>query len=453
MNIELARRRARAGAASEDGFTIIEVLVTAIVVVLVLTATFGGLSAAGRAGAEQRRHAESYAVAQKDQARLRALRISQLNGLDETRIVTVGGTDYEVHSTGQFVNDMTGTASCEEGTNSSDYISITSEVSWPSIGSRPPTVIKSIVAPPAGSLSEDTGALAVVIRDAAGTGTPNVPVSGSGAGSFSGSTGPTGCILFTDLPAGNYTLTPSAAAGLVDADGNPPGQITVSVVGQSTNTVVLRYDTPGSIDVRFRTRINGSVQDTTTDSLVVFNTGMTQERAFGTVGTQASTISATPLFPFTSPYAVYAGSCAANNPNPDELPDPPAGEALADISVVPNQTASATIQLPALDLTVMSGSSSGSPGSPVNGATVKIADTECDDAGGDPIERTYTTNSSGKLPNPGLPYGVYDICAYRPSTNRKNNAYDVAVQTTDTDTVRTIYVGSGASGSSSGSCP
>jgi prepilin-type N-terminal cleavage/methylation domain-containing protein len=453
MNAELASRRARAGVASEDGFTIIEVLVTAVVVVIVLAATFAGLTAAGRAGGEQRRHAESYAVAQKDQARLRALRISELNGLDQTRTVTVGDTDYEVHSTGQFVNDMTGTASCEEGTNSSDYISITSEVSWPSIGSRPPTVIKSVVAPPAGSLSEDVGALAVVIRDAAGVGTPNVPVSGSGAGSFSGSTGPTGCILFTNLPAGNYTLTPSAAAGLVDADGNPPSQITVSVVGQSTNTVVLRYDTPGSIDVRFRTRINGSVQDTTADSIVVFNTGMTQERAFGNVGTQATTIGATPLFPFTSPYAVYAGSCSANNPNPDELADPPAAEALADVSVVPSQTAAATIQLPALDLTVRNGNSS-SPGAAITGATVKIADTVCEDAGGNPITRTYTTNSSGKLPNPGLPFGTYDLCAsaFVSGANRRNTINDLAVETTDSDTAATIYLGSG-SGRVNGTCP
>lgn len=103
-------RRARA----EDGFTIIEVLVSAVVLAVVMGATFGALSSAGQAGSEQRRHAESYAIAQHDQARLRSLQISQLDGLDQTTTVSEGGTDYEVHSTGQFVNDITGTASCEE---------------------------------------------------------------------------------------------------------------------------------------------------------------------------------------------------------------------------------------------------------------------------------------------------------------------------------------------------
>lgn len=452
MNRGKAFAAPRADPSSEDGFTIIEVIVTALVVVTVMLATFGALDSAGRATADQRHHAESYAVAQKDQARLRSLQISQLSGLDETNTVQAGGAEYTVHSTGQFVNDTTGTASCDEGTNTSDYISITSEVTWPSIGERDPTVIKSIVAPPAGSLSEDTGALAVVVRDGSGTGIEGIPLTGSGAGSFSGATGETGCILFTDLPEGNYTLTPSTASGVVDADGDPPAPISTSVVGQSTNTVVLRYDVPGSINVSFTTRISGSVQATTQDTIVVFNTGMSEAATYGTVGTRVTTIAATSLFPFSSPDAVYAGSCAENNPNPDDLPNPPAAPALADVNVVSNQAAAATIQLPALDLTVRTGNSAGNPGSVLNGAAVRITDTQCE-VGGTNVTRNYTTNASGKLSTPGMPYGIYDICAYRASTNRKNILTAVPVQTTATDTVRTIYLGSSAAGSSSGACP
>ena len=137
MNTEQATPARRVEPSAEDGFTIIEVIVTAVVVAIVMGATFGALQAAGRAGAEQRHHAESYAVAQKDQARMRSLQISQLDGLDQTTTVPAGGTDYTVKSTGKFVNDVTGTASCDEGTNTSDYLSITSTVTWPSIGSTP----------------------------------------------------------------------------------------------------------------------------------------------------------------------------------------------------------------------------------------------------------------------------------------------------------------------------
>ncbi len=429
MNTEQSTPTPRVDLSAEDGFTIIEVIVTAVVVVTVMIATFGALESAGRAGSEQRHHAESYAVAQKDQARMRALQISQLNGLDQTTTVPSGGTDYTVHSTGVFVNDTTGTASCDEGTNTSDYLSITSTVTWPSIGSRPPTVIKSIVAPPNGSLSKDKGALSVVVRDAAGNGIAGIPVSGSGAGSFSGSTGPTGCVLFSNLPQGNYTLTPSTASGVVDPDGKAPAPIATSVVGQSTNTVVLRYDTPGSIKVTFETRINGTVQATTFDSVVVFNTGMSDAGTYGTIGSPVSTLTATPLFPFTSPDAVYAGNCTDNNPNPDGLPNPPAAPAIAAVNVISNQTANATIQLPALNLVVTSS------GSPLAGASVRITDSNCT-VNGNPVVRTYTTNSAGKLDAPGLPYGTYDVCVSGRigSRDRYETFSGVDVQTTATDT-------------------
>ena len=451
MNTEKAATTTRARAAAQDGFTIIEVLVTAIVVAVVMGATFGAIQAAGRAGADQRHRAESYAIAQKDQARMRSMRISTVKNLNETTTATFNGTTYTIKSQGAFVNDVTGTASCEEGTNTSDYIIATTTVTWPSIGTSPPTVIKSIIAPPAGSLAEDRGALAVVVRNAAGAGIPGFQVSGSGAGSFSGSTGSTGCILFTDLPEGNYTLTPSSS-GRVDADGNPPAPLATSVVGQSTNTVVLRYDTPGSIRVDFTTRIGGVIQTTQQDTITVFNTGMTQEKSFGTVGSKQSNLTATSLFPFTSPYAVYAGSCDANNPNPTGVANPPAAAAIASVLVSPNQTANATIQLPALIVTVRSGNSSSSPGSTIAGATVKIADTGCTDSGGNPIKRTYTTNSSGRVET-GLPYGVYDICAYNPSTGRRNTYSGQAVQTTATDSTRILYLGSGATGIQTGACP
>lgn len=466
MNAEQATPGGRAGPSAEDGFTLIEVVVSAIVIALVMGATLGALQAAGRAGGEQRHQTEAYALAQKDQARMRSMQISQLDGLDESRNVTVGDSKYTITSTGEFVNDVTGTASCEEGTNSSDYLSITSTVSWPSIGERPPTVIKSIVAPPNGSIDEDTGELAVVIRDASGVGIADVPLSGSGAGTFSGSTGPTGCILFTDLNAGNYTLTPSTSSGMVDPDGNTPSPIATSVVGQSTNTVVLRYDTPGTIRVNFRTRINGTVTATTSDTVVAFNSGMTAPASFGTVGTRAGFLVIPSRFPFTSPYEVYAGSCDDNNPNPTGIDNPPAAAAIAELTVTKSQQVTGDIQLPALDLSVRTGTSSTNQGSLLANATVKITDVNCT-VGGNPVKRTYTTTTTaapggaGKLaavgaatvPTPGLPYGTYDICAYNPGTNRKNTLSNVPVQTTATNTARTIYLGSSAAGVSTGACP
>lgn len=67
-----------------------------------------------------------------------------------------------------------------------------------------------------------------------------------------------------------------------------------------------------------------------------------------------------------------------------------------------------TIELPALHLTVRSGTGAESPGTPVEGATVKVVDTKCTPE--KPLLRTFTTNAEGALPDPGLPYSTYDVC-------------------------------------------
>lgn len=391
---------------------------------------------------------------------MRSLRVSELLDLDQTRTVTVEGTVYTVHSEADFVSSTTGITSCAEGESPADYISIKSTVSWPSIGSRPATRVESIVTPPNGAFGANRGTLVIAVRNGTEEPIAGMGLSGTGAGSFSGQTNENGCAVFPNLPAGDYSLTPSAAAGVVDRDGNPPGATTVSVVDQSTNTVVLQYDEPGAVDVTFTTRINGTVVPTQADSVVAFNTGMTVPKTFGTVGSPQSSISAGPLFPFASPDTFYAGTCDGNNPNPEELEDPPAAAAMASVNVLANDTVDAEIQLPALDLLVRNSS-----GTPISGAKVVISDNECE-LNGNPVKRTYTTNSAGKLPNPGLPYGNYRICASAyltwsglfgsQSGYRREEVSSVDVITTATDTQRTITLTTpnvfGGGGSPSGEC-
>ena len=74
---------------------------------------------------------------------------------------------------------------------SADYIRITSTVSWPSIGSRPPALVQSLVAPPNGSISETAGALAVSVQNGQNQGVAGVGLSGSGAGRSAAPPAPT----------------------------------------------------------------------------------------------------------------------------------------------------------------------------------------------------------------------------------------------------------------------
>ncbi len=439
----------------QSGMTIIEVLIASIIVVAVSLGALGAIDAATRTSAEERHRSAADGIAQADQARLRSMRISDLANLNQTRTVTEDGTVYTVTSRGSFVTDSTGTASCDDGTASADYIQTSSSVTWSTIGSRPAVTAQSIISPPNGAIASDRGALAIEIDDAQNNGIPNVPVSGSGAGTFNGTTGSTGCAIFANLPQGNYMLSVSGiTSGYVDHDGNPPTAHPTSVIGQSTNTVVLQYANPGSIPVSFTSRVGGSLVASKADSVMVFNTGMTAADQFGTAGTLASTITATPLFPFSSPDTVYAGLCEGDNPNPNAAFPAPVPQAIANVTVPAGASSPATIQLPALFITVRSGTSSFNQGSLVSGATVTVSDDNCPNSPTTGYERVFTTNSSGTLANPGLPYSTYDVCVG--NSTRHKTVTNVNVQDmTNGTTLSTFYLGTsvGSNGWVSGVCP
>lgn len=393
----------------ESGSVLIEALVSGVLLVIVAVGVLGGFETANRSTSEERHRARAQSIAQDDLARLRAMSISDLASMQaETRNVPVEGTTYVVTSTREFLTDATGTASCTPGTSSADYIRVSSSVTWPTRGSRPPVVATSLVAPPAGSISPNSGALAIAVQDAGGQGISGVGVSGSGEGSFSGTTGPSGCIIFGNLPAGNYTVNLTGiGSSLVDFEGDPPEPQTTSVVAEATNTLVLQYDDPGELPVRFTTRdYSNNVVPSAADSIVAFHTGMQTAgnvRTFGSSGQQTE-ISGEPMFPFTSPYAAWAGTCAANNPT---AASPTAPAAAGSATVPPGGSAPPiTVQLPALHVTVWRGTRS-SPSSVAQSATVKLLDEGCGN-----YPRTFLTNSSGQLPNPGLPYSEYDVCAH-----------------------------------------
>jgi Tfp pilus assembly protein PilV len=446
----------------EAGFALIEVLVSALVVVITGGAVLSLLQATTRSAGDERRHATAFALAQEDQSRLRTSRLSTLNQLQETRTVDVGGQQFTVESTGVFVNNGTGTASCTEGYESADYAKVSSTVTWPGIGARKPVTIDSIVSPSSGSLDPSHGTLTISATNAAGVPLAGVSLSGTGPSAFSGSTDESGCANFADLPEGNYTLT-SSAGGMIDEYGNTVGNRTVGVVGSTTVTIPLRFDIAGGAVVALKNRVGTteSFEAAEVDSLFLYHPELSEGgKAIGDPGgPRQSEFEIESLFPFTSPYTVYAGSCASNNPNPDEEEGAPGEAAMAGLTITPGGTAEGTVlQVPALYVTVTNGST------PLKNATVVISDDECKE-GGSYVQRSYTTNEDGQQSSsegtvePALPWGRYNVCAtaFTSGAYRRQREYDVDVKSL----ANGIYVslnltGSGSQSSSKASnvsCP
>jgi type II secretory pathway pseudopilin PulG len=459
------RNRSHQSLPAEEGFILIEILVSALVLVIVSAGVATLLQVTVKAQGEQRLGSEAYALAQEDQARLASMRLGSLNHLDETRPVVLNKTEFKVHSLGVFVNDTTSTVSCNSGTSSADYVQITSIVTWPGMKNSEKAKIESILSQSNGSLDPNNGTLAVSVTNEAMEPMANVSISGSstGGGAFNGFTDAAGCASFPDLPAvpiSNYTMTASAAAaGLVNKDGNSSEQKTVGVKAGGTENVALQFDHPGTVPLNFKYRVGstGTFATATADSVVAYNSTMTAAKPIWTSsGNREATVNATPLFPFTSAYILYPGSCASNNPDP-EGKNPALAAATATVVAPRGGTAApVTVQLPALELVVKNGTAA------LKGARVTITDKVCKEAQGKFVKRVYTTNESGKpsnsdtgLAEPGLPWGKYEVCASAniAGTNRRRKESSVTVQSLSSAASLTLDLGSGAETGSTAVCP
>ncbi len=414
-------RRRLSDTPAESGFAIIEVLVSGVVAVIATAGVMALMQTSVRTAAHQRARSQSYAVAQEDQARLRATRVPSLRNLNETRTVTVGNTPYTVKSTGKFVNDVSETLSCGSDSSTEDYVKISSEVTWPNMSPIQPTVIHSIISPPSNSLNPSTGTLVFSAHNAKNVPIFGLSLSGTGAGTFGGSTDSTGCAVFLEQAAGAYTLKisgGSGTSGMVDVDGVglPNNNKPLTVNSQTTTSVDLLYDNPGSVTLNFKTTsYTGSPsQSAKATSVIAYNSGMTTAKKYSFAS--ATSYKATSLFPFTSADSFYAGACTENAPL--------SGPALASVAIPSGAEAPAqTILMPALLLNVKR------EGTATNGIKVYVTSEEC--GGSSRVYETATVSSTaGRLASPELPWGTYTVCAETEITtgsgkNKKTRDYKI----------------------------
>jgi Tfp pilus assembly protein PilV len=435
---------------------LIEVLVSALVVVIATAGVAAVLQTSVRSQTQERHGSEAYAIAQEDQARMTSMRLASLNRLAETRTVTLNETVFKVKSTGVFVNDTTSTPSCGEGTSSADYVQITSTVSWPGMRSSEKAEIESILSPSNGSLDPNNGTIAFSVKNQPQYPMPGVAISSVG-GAINGLTDAGGCAVFADLPGGDYDVKVSGeAVGLVGKSGQSFEEQEVTVVGGDTKTFNYEFDKPGTVPLQFKYRVGNTTEfkPATADTVVGFNSGMSQARILGTPGgTRQATLNATPLFPFASAYTFYAGSCSSNNPDP-KGEFPALAPAFANVIAPAGATATpGTIQLPALELVVKK------DGVALSGAKVTITDRVCKDSSSKLVKRIYTTNAAGQPSNgatgvaePGLPWGSYDLCASATISGNPRNKPITNVSVKDLTKAATATIDLG-SGFNSGACP
>ena len=395
--------RSRLPRRSEDGFALIETIVSAMLVVLIAIGVYTGLDAASATSGTNKARSVASDLAQADQERMRAYRASDLSNLRGTRTQVMAGTTYTIVSRADWVTDSSGTASCAGAGALANFIKISSTVTWPNMKIKP-VVLDSLVAPPNGSFNTDEGTLAVQIRDRNGNGVQGITVSLVGPDTFTDVTNENGCILAGYLVAGNYDVR-FAVPGWVDRQGQTNINQTVGVVAEQTTTAAFDYDRAGSAALTFQTQpASAPVQAAQAPYASLAQSGLAAPgyRVWGS-GTFQPSYNATGLFPFPSPYGAYSGNCSGADPQTYSQPRD-------TVSITPGGAASSVVWLPAVNLLVRRG------GTPLPNARVRVSNITSGCSG----VYTLTTSTAGNLrqpsspvgsQDPGLPYGTYNVCA------------------------------------------
>ncbi|MGH2945833.1 MAG: hypothetical protein ACRDPC_06150 [Solirubrobacteraceae bacterium] len=399
--------------ASEDGWALMEVVVSAAVVLLVVLGALAAMDAvSGTAGANKARTVAA-TLAEEDQERLRGMATADVDALAlDPRVVNVAGVDYTIASRAEWVRDATGeTVSCASAEGQSSYLRIRSTVTSPATGAAvKPIVLSSLVAPRAGASSQ--GTLSVKVSNAAGEPVMNLPVRATGPMARTEHTNEAGCAVFGLLDPGSYEVGLDFG-GWVDKVGDPVPTQTAAVTIGNLSTLEFAYDKAASLNVDVRTRrLDGVVQPDPSTSILAANTGIPPSgfRLFAPAEA-ASSIQLTNLFPFPDGYKVYSGTCPGADPSSY---DP---EYFADhagiVPVAPGLSSGTIVVLePAVNLRVTRGGNQATAPAWSNSsgrARVTFYPTSpgCEDS----PNLVFTALDDGALPEPGLPFGEYTVCA------------------------------------------
>ncbi len=470
----------------EDGFLLVEVLVSAVLVAMIVVATFNGLDVAHRISADQRRHDQAAILAAQSQEQLRSEPASALNALVSSPhkyTKTVGGTNYTVTQEAKNVGASGKTTGCsvtetkaQTGTN----FQINSTVSWKNqeLAKRPPVKATGVVTPPTGSAVEvdvinglNEGVAGVTAK------ATFIPFESGSYNTVEGTTGPAGCVVLTGIQATSATIEIVEKTGYV----TPSGALKVptkelAIAPNITTHYAVQYAQAGRIAAHF----TYEGKEVPSDTFVAANTAIPIEPKYET-GSTAFSYEKTgeekflplpgkslecslpgsitnlycatswtaagskypigDLFPFKEKWTVYAGDCAANNTGP---------EAVAEtVQVKSGETANVKVPTSYTKLSIWNGKSLKEHGEPTSKryGPVKITNTECESAAKPPnatgtvfTHEQKETLPEGRLEVPYQPFGKnLKLCVVNSEAKK---TYTVSfTNTTAAGSTPNIYLG------------
>jgi prepilin-type N-terminal cleavage/methylation domain-containing protein len=366
---------------SQDGFTLIEVIVSSLMVALIVVGTFTGFQVADQSTAHDRLQDVAAVLAAQSQDQLRSAPASALEALAvsaHTFTKVEDGVSFSIKQEARYVGGPEGGTGCsvtEHKSQITNALRITSTVSWTHANSNAKPVVETgVVTPPTGSALEvDVGNAPAPTAGVAGV-TVIVKYTAADTSTVStleAVTPAAGCIVFGAIPSTAATVEIPEQVGFVTPSGSQSIEPTEVVLAPNTTSYdTVTYQRGGAIEAEFRynklpkyERVNNKKETekelpVVSDTFVAVNADMEKPPKYEVGSTRGEFISAsglyeplpgvpvkeTPptylatvtspqttyypqgdLFPFPESegegaWEVYAGDCKANDPETLKVP-------------------------------------------------------------------------------------------------------------------------------------
>ena len=215
---------------SDEGFLLVEVIISALLVALIVIGTLNGFDAASRTSVDERNHDEATVLANESQEALRSDPASTFdnpkNNFEHSYTKTVNGTGFTVTQAASFLNaagESTACSATNTNRQETNSLKITSSVTWAALkftggkGTRPAVTESSTTTPPAGSTLEvDVGNYPTPTAGVPGvTAVIKYTPESKPTSTLEGTTEGPGCVVFASIPATSATVEVREKSGFV----------------------------------------------------------------------------------------------------------------------------------------------------------------------------------------------------------------------------------------------
>jgi prepilin-type N-terminal cleavage/methylation domain-containing protein len=405
-------------AGTDDGFTIVEVMVAMVVFALIAGGVATGIVSTMYLTQDNRSRETALNLASADITSVRSDDdVFSVTGSTTTK--AVGSQNFTVKRTTSWITSSGADSTCGAGSGQLSYKRVNVTVSWQSSPTAAPRSVKldTLVAPPSSVNTANASTIVVGVQTA--TGGPNQgvsvtisPVSGSGAVALNAQPAATdsdGCTYALNVTPGKYTITINKAGNIV-----PPGDQTSYTLLAAAGSVASKsfwYDQPASITMTYAT-----------------NAGTTATLPTGFAGAlrhgdtiQNVTAATNSVFPYQDGWTGLGGAYSATCTDVDPTTWPTANKLTYDPKILgdpiggtPGGSATASIAMGVVGVQ-LKGSDTVMTATVKNTSAVKNGDPGCSPS----MTYTFTGLSAKSVTNIALPYGTWTLLEGTSTTNAK----------------------------------